>query len=347
MGEFDYVGAAEQVNSSVAQLNSVVDAEKSRQQAQEQFDDSLKFQQQMWEQNNEYNTPLAQRERFEEAGYNPYLMAGQIQTGNATTMPDDANAINARNNVMQQYYQRQQLSQQLQMNNSQILLNHAQAEKTRAEAAKISGVDTQNVVADIKLKEALTSESGLKQIGQKLENEFRDMHNSNYAQLGFKQMLQDLENSATTQLMIQASIGLTNEQKRRVASEIAVNYAHAHNLDVQSENIQALQSYIIENMESETSLNKSQTNNENWDSKWNRWEYDNRDFERDFNYMERGGRLTFDAIDAGSQLYDEITSRRGGRTVGGFNSPKSTTWRRLGRFGSKVGRFAKSKVVPI
>ncbi len=41
----------------------------------------------MWNKQNAYNTPLAQMERYQAAGLNPNLVAGQGNSGNATQMP--------------------------------------------------------------------------------------------------------------------------------------------------------------------------------------------------------------------------------------------------------------------
>lgn len=43
--------------------------------------------QEMWNKQNEYNAPVAQMERFGEAGLNPNLIYGQGSSGNATTLP--------------------------------------------------------------------------------------------------------------------------------------------------------------------------------------------------------------------------------------------------------------------
>ena len=46
-------------------------------------DDNRQFALDMWNRNNEYNTPLAQMQRLKDAGLNPNLMYGQGTTGNA------------------------------------------------------------------------------------------------------------------------------------------------------------------------------------------------------------------------------------------------------------------------
>jgi len=49
--------------------------------------EAQQFEQKMWEQQNEYNTPQAQMQRFVDAGLNPNLMYGQGNAGNASSSP--------------------------------------------------------------------------------------------------------------------------------------------------------------------------------------------------------------------------------------------------------------------
>lgn len=52
-------------------------------QSQLAFDRSARFQQEMWQKENEYNTPLAQIKRLEQAGINPNLFGGDNTAGSA------------------------------------------------------------------------------------------------------------------------------------------------------------------------------------------------------------------------------------------------------------------------
>lgn len=62
--------------------------EWSEQQAAKQ----MNWQRDMWNAQNAYNTPAAQRKRLEDAGINPYLAMGNISTGTATSSPSGAQA---------------------------------------------------------------------------------------------------------------------------------------------------------------------------------------------------------------------------------------------------------------
>ena len=57
------------------------------------------FQERMYERSfreaNEYNTPLAQRKRYEEAGINPFFLLGNVQQGNMQSLPSGASASSA------------------------------------------------------------------------------------------------------------------------------------------------------------------------------------------------------------------------------------------------------------
>lgn len=53
------------------------------------------YQTEMWNKQNEYNTPLAQRQRLKEAGLNPYMMLNGGSTGNAQSSPQGSQAQGA------------------------------------------------------------------------------------------------------------------------------------------------------------------------------------------------------------------------------------------------------------
>ena len=48
------------------------------------FQESNAFNEKMYHEANAYNTPSAQMQRYAEAGINPYIAAGNVQTGNTT-----------------------------------------------------------------------------------------------------------------------------------------------------------------------------------------------------------------------------------------------------------------------
>lgn len=65
---------------------------KTRKFAQEERRYQNEWNLDMWNRMNEYNTPAAQMERFEEAGLNPHLIYGKGTAGNATNAPSASQA---------------------------------------------------------------------------------------------------------------------------------------------------------------------------------------------------------------------------------------------------------------
>ena len=64
----------------------------SKQNAWDLVGNQQQFQKDMWNKTNEYNSPAAQRERFEAAGLNPYMMLNGGSAGSAQTMSGSAGA---------------------------------------------------------------------------------------------------------------------------------------------------------------------------------------------------------------------------------------------------------------
>lgn len=64
----------------------------SKQNAWDLVANQQQFQTDMWNKNNEYNSASAQRERFEAAGLNPYMMMNGGSAGTAQTMSGSAGA---------------------------------------------------------------------------------------------------------------------------------------------------------------------------------------------------------------------------------------------------------------
>lgn len=91
----------------------------------------------MWYLNNKYNTPLAQMQRYTEAGLNPNLMYGQGNSGNASSPAQGVDAPTVRPNWnldSQMVGEALQLSSQMKVNDSVVEKNIQDAAKARAEA---------------------------------------------------------------------------------------------------------------------------------------------------------------------------------------------------------------------
>lgn len=150
-------------------------AEKGQQYAKEYWD---------------YTNAENQKQHLINAGLNPALMYGQSGAGGmgASGGSRQEGVDQAQGNPIGMALQTQQIEQQRRMNDAQIALAEAQAEKARSEATKISGVDTQEalkrieeIASQIELnlkegdyKEALTSLTKAKEETEKVLKDLRE-----------------------------------------------------------------------------------------------------------------------------------------------------------------------------
>lgn len=81
------VKAQKLANDTNLQINR-----EANQNQYQMFQEQNAFNERMWNQMNEYNTPAAQMQRFTDAGINPYIAAGDVQTGNAQSALQSAPA---------------------------------------------------------------------------------------------------------------------------------------------------------------------------------------------------------------------------------------------------------------
>lgn len=137
--------SANETNLQIAQMNN--------QRQYQMFQEQNAFNERMYNQMQQYNTPTAQMQRYADAGINPYIAAGNVQTGNVqsalqsapapqmqaaqmqpVTGPGDAmmNAGNQISSIVNQY--------------AQNALALAQAKKTEAEANWVDRLNAANVL---------------------------------------------------------------------------------------------------------------------------------------------------------------------------------------------------------
>lgn len=133
-------------------------ARETNQMQYQMFQEQNAFNERMYNQMQQYNTPAAQMQRYQEAGINPYVAAGNVQTGNAQSalqsaqplpfhtaqvMPVDAfkDSFSQIGNVISQYAQNELALSQAQKNRAEAgwvdRLNGAQLNKTSAETANL------------------------------------------------------------------------------------------------------------------------------------------------------------------------------------------------------------------
>lgn len=134
----------------------------------------------MWNRQNNYNTPSAQMQRYAQAGINPNIIASQGNAGNATGMPEystpDIKAYNGWNDLgasvaSQAIIQKYQLDNQTRSTDSQVSTNKALQSKYNAEARNtIMKTETEYWQSIIKAKEAgILDEFGAKEAAERLK----------------------------------------------------------------------------------------------------------------------------------------------------------------------------------
>lgn len=134
----------------------------------------------MWNRQNNYNTPSAQMQRYAQAGINPNIIASQGNAGNATGMPEysapDMKAYNGWDDlgasaVSQAIIQKYQLDNQTRSTDSQVSTNKALQSKYNAEARNtIMKTETEYWQSIIKAKEAgILDEFGAKEAAERLK----------------------------------------------------------------------------------------------------------------------------------------------------------------------------------
>lgn len=129
-------------------------ARETNQMQYQMFHEQNAFNERMYNQMQQYNTPAAQMQRYQDAGINPYIAAGNVQSGNAQSalqsaqplplhtaqvMPVDAfkDSFSQIGNVISQYAQNELALSQAQKNRAEAgwvdRLNGAQLNKMSAE----------------------------------------------------------------------------------------------------------------------------------------------------------------------------------------------------------------------
>lgn len=121
-----------------------------------------------WNRQNAYNTPAAQRARYEQAGINPYFALGNIQSGNAQSllsadMANQQSGADAYNMLAQGY---QQLGSSISQSIPQFLNVQYQQEQTKA----LSIQNTENSLSMLKRVQGLEYDNQAKKMANELYN---------------------------------------------------------------------------------------------------------------------------------------------------------------------------------
>lgn len=175
--------------------------------------DNNKLQQQLVNDANAYNTPGMQMQRFQNAGLNPYMMLGQVNAGNqtsvASTNPTDySSGIQGVGNAANTLIQAASAG-------SQIEVNNANVEKTESETA-LNKIDAQTRVAEniVRIDKLVQDGALTKQQAANLAQQF-DLTMLNWDEL-VKQP--GLANSFTAEQIenLKAAIGKINSEKKGI-----------------------------------------------------------------------------------------------------------------------------------
>lgn len=145
-------------SQSSANRTNLQIARETNQMQYQMFQEQNAFNERMYNQMQQYNTPAAQMQRYQEAGINPYVAAGNVQTGNAQSalqsaqplplhtaqvQPVDAfkDTFTQIGNVISQYAQNDLALSQAQKNRAESnwidRLNGAQFNKLSAETSNL------------------------------------------------------------------------------------------------------------------------------------------------------------------------------------------------------------------
>lgn len=217
------------------------------------FQEQNQYNLEQWKRNNEYNTPLAQRMRYEQAGINPSLALGNITPGvaqastsagaNAMQAPNLTNpvepAVNAFNSSMAQYIANK---------NADTAIKTAEADIANKNADTATKVITNNNLdakfkAEIKnsLEQSLKTSLESKRIETLLPSEVSKL------QADTKQVLQSTELQKMQESLLKYDLNhLKPLEKQKMLGEITSIYATVNYLKANSELSYAQIGYIAE-----------------------------------------------------------------------------------------------------
>lgn len=237
------------------------------------------FNKMMLDYSNAYNTPTAQRQRLQEAGFNPYMSNVSAGTSASTSIsPQSSTASNvglsnigasvqsAFSNMANIISQRQKVISESNRNNSESNKNNAQSglfnsQKYRYDTLtplEVMSLNSQidNYKADTELKQQMRELQSVQAIGQKLSNQYQEVINKyvdKNQQLELLRQVAVIQNAAM-------DLNLKENQCRELVSRCVLNYAHANNFDMDSKRVAQDIEFITRTMQTAVSA-------ENWENR--------------------------------------------------------------------------------
>lgn len=222
----------------------------------------------LWEKQQEYNSPKNQRKRMEEAGFNPYMMVGNggINAGNATSAPQQTGVTDVNRSVDNMSSMLNAFANQSSVL-SQVALNKSQEDLNKSTAA-LNAAKTQTEGTTQQLNIASADRSTAETALLKLRSINQDLENNLLSEYGGKQKAAEIENIVSNTLKTNEDAKLVSKNIDVAASQILKNYAEIHNLNVNSAQVIALLPYVKANMAARTAgmllENQLTVNEVNW-----------------------------------------------------------------------------------
>ena len=280
----DALGSILGITSQNAALRQQFEYNKQLQENAQQYNTRERlaaqdFNKMMLDYSNAYNTPTAQRQRLQDAGFNPYMSnvssgtSGTTSTTPQSSTPSNvglsnigASVTNAFSNAANIISQRQKVISESNRNNSESNKNNAQSglfnsQKYRYDTLtplEAMSIKTQvdNYKADTELKQQMRELQSVQAIGQKLSNQYQEVINKyvdKNQQLELLRQVSVIQNAAM-------DLNLKENQCRELVSRCVLNYAHANNFDMDSKRVAQDVEFITRTMQTAVSA-------ENWENR--------------------------------------------------------------------------------
>ena len=280
----DALGSILGISSQNAALKKQFEYNRRLQELAQQYNTSERiaaqqYNKEMLDYTNAYNTPLAQRQRLQDAGYNPYMSNVSAGTSGSTSIsPQSSTASNVGlsnigtsvqssfSNMANIIAQRQKVISESNRNDSETNKNNSQsglynAQKYRYDTltpleAMSVRAQVDNYKADTELKQQMRELQSVQAIGQKLSNQYQEVINKyvdKNQQLELLRQVAVIQNAAM-------DLNLKENQCRELVSRCVLNYAHANNFDMDSKRVSQDVEFITRTMQTAVSA-------ENWENR--------------------------------------------------------------------------------
>lgn len=158
--------------SALGSLSNLISQASTNKTLQKMQAEQFEHDKQMWNLNNEYNTPLQQKNRLLDAGYNPLMMNGSVSTGNS------ASPVKAPNvpNLTAPQVDTQGLVNSI-LTSKQMEINQQQADTQEKRADTQNKVDIINASTNVKnIEQAIRESLSRQNINEKqIENILADI----------------------------------------------------------------------------------------------------------------------------------------------------------------------------